>query len=113
MKSTRLLIPALTVALFASQGSVFAQRYYGPAPYGDRGGEAALEHQGFEDGMVGADRDFQNHRRPDVNNRDEFRNPHMVGWAQHEYREGFRRGYYLRVQQIYGRQREYRDWDRR
>ena len=108
MKTTRLLIPALAVAMLGSAGSVFAQRYYGPAPYADRDREAALEQRGFRDGAFGADRDFQNHRRPDVNNRDEFRNPRMPAWAQHEYREGFRRGYYARVREIYG-DRGYRD----
>ena len=109
MKPTRLLTSTLALALLASGGSVFAQRYYAPAPYMDRGTEAALEQRGFRDGMFGADRDFQNHRRPDVNNRDEFRSPNRIPvWAQHEYRDGFRRGYYARVKQIYG-DRGYRD----
>lgn len=104
MRSTRLLTSALTIALLGSAGSAFAQ-YYGPPPAQHWQGdvERDLEHRGFQDGMFGADRDFQNHRRPDVNNRDEFRNPHFgSAWAQHEYREGFRRGYYTRVRQIYG-----------
>lgn len=111
MKSTRLLIPALAIALLASGGSVFAQRYDG-APYGDRDAEASLEHRGFQDGLVGADRDYQNHRRPDVNNRDEYRDPRVPAWAQHEYREGFRRGYYERVKQIYRQGPAYRYGDR-
>jgi len=105
MRPTRLLISTLAMALLASAGSAFAQRYDGPPPfrYGDGDAESALEHRGFQDGVIGAERDFQNHRRPDVNNRDEYRDPRFLsGWAQHEYREGFRRGYYLRVRQIYG-----------
>ena len=103
MTRTRLLVATLGLALLASGGSVFAQQYYGPAPYGDRGVERSLESRGFQDGIFGADRDFQNHRRPDVNNRDEYRNGnHLPVWAQNEYREGFRRGYYQRVKQIYG-----------
>lgn len=103
MRPTRLLISTLAVALLANVGSAFGQQYYGPAPYGDRGEERFLERRGFQDGMVGADRDFQNHRRPDVNNRDEYRDGgRLPGWQQNEYREGFRRGYYLRVKQIYG-----------
>ena len=57
MRSTRLLISTLGLALLASGGSAFAQRYYGPAPYADRGAEEAMEHRGFQDGMFGADRD--------------------------------------------------------
>ena len=104
MTRTRLLVATLGLALLAS-GDLFAQQYYGPAPYGDRDSRAerALESRGFRDGIFGADRDFQNHRRPDVNNRDEYRNGNRLPvWAQNEYREGFRRGYYQRVRQIYG-----------
>lgn len=105
MKTTRLLAATFAAALLAGTGSVFAQRYYEPAPspYADQRAEEALEHRGFQDGVVGAEHDFQNHRRPDVNNRDEYRHPDFIpGWAQHEYREGFRRGYYTRAKQIYG-----------
>ena len=109
MKPTRSLLSSLTsatlaLAMLAGTGSALAQ-YYGPPPVqhwrAER--EAALEQRGFQDGVVGADRDFQNHRRVDVNNRDEYRNPGFLPpWAQHEYREGFRRGYYHRVREIYG-----------
>ena len=109
MKPTRFLIPTLTaaalsLATFAGTGSAVAQ-YYGPPPaqhfYGDA--EEGLEQRGFQDGVIGADRDFQNHRRPDVNNRDEYRDRRFGSdWAEHEYREGFRRGYYHRVREIYG-----------
>lgn len=105
MKLTRLFEFALASTLLVTGGKAFAaQYYYGPPspPYGYDHAEQALEQRGFQDGVVGADRDFQNHRRPDVNNRDEYRDPHFHnGWAQHEYREGFRRGYYVRVRQIY------------
>jgi hypothetical protein len=110
MKPTRLLIPTLAITLLASAGSAFAQHYYGSTPYAYSQGDAeqALEHRGFQDGVIGAERDFQNHRRPDVNNRDEYRDPRFIpGWAQHEYREGFRRGYYMRVRQMYGDGRGY------
>jgi len=119
MKPTRLLLPALALALLAGSGSAFAQNYgrqyydsqnygaqsyYGQPPVNRwQSDRDAFQQRGFQDGMVGADRDFQNHRRPDVNNRDEFRNPRFIpGWAQRDYREGFRRGYYQRVHQIYG-----------
>ena len=114
MKPTRFLIPSLAGAAFAfatlaGTGSAVAQYYgsqnYGPPVahywYGDA--EQALEQRGFRDGAFGADRDFQNHRRPDVNNRDEYRDRRFNSdWAEHEYREGFRRGYYHRVREVYG-----------
>jgi|SRR6516225_1514222 hypothetical protein len=103
MRPTLLLLPTLAVALLAGERSACAQQYYGPPPfaYGQHQAEEAWEHQGFNDGMIGAEKDFGNHRRPDVNNRWEYRDPDVPGWALHEYREGFRRGYYLRVRQIY------------
>lgn len=109
MKSARLLIPTLGFALLAG-GSAVAQWYsYSPqsgyepqVQYRQANPEAGFRYRGFEDGMIGADRDFQNHRRPDVNNRDEFRNPHFIpGWARQDYREGFRRGYYQQAREIY------------
>lgn len=104
MRPTRFLIPTLAIALLAGAGVSFAQQPYGPPSfrYGDSYAEQALEQRGFRDGTRGAERDYQNHRRPDVNNRDEYRNPDFLpAWAQHEYREGFRRGYYLRVREVY------------
>ncbi|MDR3751390.1 MAG: hypothetical protein P4K94_07880 [Terracidiphilus sp.] len=52
-----------------------------------------IQRRGFQDGMEGARRDLDNHRRPDVNNRDEYRNPHVPRELQDEYREAFRHGY--------------------
>lgn len=104
MKSTLLLVPTLAVVFFAGGKNASAQQYYGPPQfvYGQHKAEEAWEQRGFYDGREGAERDFWNHRRPNVNNREEYRDPDSVpGWARHEYREGFRRGYYLRVQQIY------------
>ena len=104
MRPTIFLIPTLAVALFAGGKSAFAQQYYGQPPvyYGQHEAEEAWEQHGFYDGIVGAERDFGNHRQPNVNSREEYRDPDSIpGWARHEYREGFRRGYYLRVRQIY------------
>lgn len=52
-----------------------------------------LRRQGYQDGIEGARKDFDNHRRPDVNNREEYRNPHLPEEQREAYREGFRRGY--------------------
>jgi hypothetical protein len=60
-----------------------------------------IERRGYHDGIEGARRDFENHRRPDVNNRDEYRHPDVPHEARHEYRESFRRGYQRGVENIY------------
>ena len=107
MKPTILLLPALSVALIAGSKSATAQAYYDQRPYvyAQENVEQAWERQGFYAGMNGADHDYWNHRRPDVNNREEYRDPDSIPhWARHEYREGFRRGYYFRARQIYSGQ---------
>lgn len=115
MRPTLLLIPTLAVVLSGGAKNASAQQYYDPSPfaYGQHEAEEAWEQRGFHDGLEGAERDFWNHRRPNVNNREEYRDPDSVpGWARHEYREGFRRGYYLRVRQIhYGAHRDDDDDD--
>jgi ribosome modulation factor len=60
------------------------------------------QRQGFQDGMTGAQRDADNHRRPDPNNRDEYRSPHVPPEAWDAYREGFRRGYEVQMSRLYG-----------
>jgi hypothetical protein len=101
MKINRLAIPALAIAL-AAPGFVLAQSYAPPAPgYGQGSGGwdvppqefRDIQRQGYHDGIEGARKDFDNHRRPDVNNRDEYRHPHVPSSARGDYREGFRRGY--------------------
>jgi hypothetical protein len=49
--------------------------------------------RGYREGAAGAVRDWNNNRRPDPNNRDEYRRPNVPPGAQEPYREGFRRGY--------------------
>lgn len=104
MRLSRFLFAALAIALASSARTSLAQQFYGPAQYGYglHASEEAWEQRGFYDGVQGAERDFGNHRQPNVNNREEYRDPDFIpGWARHEYREGFRRGYYKRVRQIY------------
>src|SRR6201986_45214 len=59
-----------------------------------------ISRPGFLDGIEGARRDFQNHRPPNVNNRDEYRHPPVGGGARHAYRASFRQGYQVGVQRI-------------
>jgi hypothetical protein len=64
---------------------------------------AEAERRGFRDGVEGARKDYENHRRPSVNNRDEFRDPHFISPPdRRSYRIGFRRGYDVAVRHIYG-----------
>jgi hypothetical protein len=110
MTNTRSAIAALSLALLASAAIASAQYYQGPPPpqQYDRGWYnappqfAAAEQRGYRDGIQGARRDFDNHRRPDVNNRDEYRNPHFIAPPDREsYRHGFREGYRVAVEHIY------------
>jgi hypothetical protein len=56
---------------------------------------------GFHDGIDGARKDYENHRRPDVNNRDEFRHPHLPERDREAYRRGYERGYRAGVDHLY------------
>lgn len=52
-----------------------------------------VQREGFHDGVEGAKKDFDNHRTPDVNNREEYRHPKVSHADRADYRDGFRRGY--------------------
>jgi hypothetical protein len=75
----------------AQQAVSYAQDQSGwdapPAEFRD------VQRQGFHDGIEGARLDFDHHRMPDVNNRKEYRHPHVDSAVREDYREGFRRGY--------------------
>jgi hypothetical protein len=60
------------------------------------------QRKGFHDGIEGAKKDFDNHRRPDVNNRDEYRHPHVPAADREDYRDGFRRGYEVAMNHMTG-----------
>jgi hypothetical protein len=60
-----------------------------------------MARHGFHDGVEGARKDYGNHRRPDVNNRDEFRHPHVPGRDREAYRRGYERGYQAGVEHLY------------
>lgn len=61
-----------------------------------------IHRQGFRDGIEGARKDFDNHRRPDVENREEYRHPHLPPEEREAYRDGFRRGYQAGVDHLMG-----------
>lgn len=121
MNLNRLAIPALALFIGAT-GLVTARSYASPpgpptpavgqdrdhdrgdwdAPPGELN---ELQRQGFHDGIEGARKDFGNHRRPDVNNRDEYRHPHLPPEQREAYRDGFRRGYDRAVRHLWGDRR--------
>ena len=119
MRLTHMAVPTLAFALFgttlAATGTLAAQ--YGPPPspptYAQGGWDAPppefreAQRQGFHDGVEGARHDFDNHRRPDPNNRDEYRHPHVPRSLRDDYREGFRRGYDVAMRHMLGEQRPY------
>jgi hypothetical protein len=61
-----------------------------------------MKREGFHDGVEGAHKDFGNHRRPNVANRDEYRQPRVPQEFWREYREGFRRGYEMAAARLWG-----------
>ena len=115
MKITaRFAAVVLSAGLFVVPAVTFAQGPgYGPGPggpvYGQGPGYAQgpggpggwdappseftrdLERNAFHDGLNGAQHDLDNHRRPNVNNRDEYRN--YRGPERRAYKMAFARGY--------------------
>ena len=99
--------------LLMGSGMAMAQ-YYGPQGpprqrYADRDWDRvppefrAAQQRGFRDGIEGAKKDFENHRPPNVMNRDEYRDPHFISPPdRQDYRMGFRRGYEIAVRHMYG-----------
>ena len=113
MKITRIAVPVLALALSAAGAVASAQ--YGPPPpprgyaQGPGGWDApppefaAAQQRGYRDGVEGARKDFENHRPPNVNNRDEYRHPNFIPRPdRRDYRFGFQRGYDSAVRHMYG-----------
>lgn len=114
MTLNRLAIPAFALLLGATSPGLVkatpsAPGQPPPAFAQDHGGWdmppqdlPETQRQGFRDGIEGARRDFDNHRRFDVNNRDEFRHPHVPREEREAYREGFRHGYEVAASHLVG-----------
>jgi hypothetical protein len=84
----------------------------GPPPpgYGGPGGWDAppseyseIQRKGFQDGIAGARKDYENHRQPNVENRDEYRHPNVEKRFREDYRTAFARGYDVGVRHMMGR----------
>jgi hypothetical protein len=115
MKIKFLAIPLLALSL-GTAGLITAKAQQGPPPPApgydqdrDRGGWDAppaefreAKRQGFHDGIEGARKDFEQHRRNDVNNRDEYRHPRVERTMREDYKEGYRRGYETAMSHMMG-----------
>jgi ribosome modulation factor len=98
----RLATSGAMFLLLSSPAAIHAQ-YAPQAPppgYGDHSNSwnapsefNEAQRRGYQDGVEGARKDYENHRKPDVNNRDEYRHPNVSKSLRHDYREGFQRGY--------------------
>ena len=94
----RLGVLALGLGLAAGPAAMLAQGpppgwVYRQGPWEQPPNEFTrdLQRDAFRQGFEGARRDLENRRRPDVRNRDEFRN--YRGPARGVWRDAFRRGY--------------------
>lgn len=118
------LVCCITLLLFAPSTYALAlgstqAGYYGQDQNWNRAPDAwnEIQRRGFRDGLDGARKDFENHRQPDVNNRDEYRHPDDIPSAMiGAYREGFRRGYDRGMSHYFGNanwrtQMPMRAWD--
>ena len=91
----------------AAMHAQYAPQQAPPPGYGDHGGWDNVpseftdaQRRGFHDGIEGARKDYENHRAPNVNNRDEYRHPSVPGRDRRAYRDAFRRGYSVGVQHL-------------
>jgi hypothetical protein len=111
MKLNPLATSLLALTIGAS-GVAIAQPYAAPAPspapgYIQEGGWDAppqeyrdVQRRGFHDGIEGARKDYENHRPPSPENREEYRHPPVGHDLRHDYREAFRAGYMRAVQHM-------------
>jgi hypothetical protein len=124
MRLNSFAVPIFALSLIAltSPSIVRAAPQQGPPPPGMPGPQGGwdappsefrdVQRQGFHDGIEGARRDFDNHRPPNPNNRDEFRHPRVPRGLRNDYREGFRQGYDRAMRHLMGDRDQHRDHDR-
>jgi hypothetical protein len=95
-------IAVLAVATSVSAPNLLLAQYPQPPEYHDHDHEGwdqppseyrEIQRQGFHDGIEGARKDFENHRKPTVKNRDEYKHPPVPEPDRDAYRAAFRRGY--------------------
>src|ERR1700759_1493200 len=113
MISNLFIIPALAFVpmalIFAAAGpgtqsaSAAPLMAYGQDPWEVPPGEFNdIQRRGFHDGIEGARKDYGNHRRPDVDTREEYRNSDLPPGLREPYRAAFRRGYEMAASHLWG-----------
>jgi len=74
---------------------------YGSEPWSEPPQELqGVERKGFHEGIEGARKDYENHRPPSVENRDEYRHPSVPHRDRDAYRAAFQRGYQVGVEHL-------------
>lgn len=107
----QLATTSMIAVLLSTPAAIFAQYAQPPGPpppgYGGAAGWNAppseyneAQRRGFHDGLEGARKDYENHRPPNVNNRDEYRHPNVPKGLREDYRTGFERGYDVGVRHL-------------
>lgn len=67
-------------------------------------GYTDIQLRGYRDGIDGAQKDYGNHRRPNPNNRENYKHPHDVPHdLDRDYRTAFREGYRRAFAHLEGR----------
>jgi hypothetical protein len=108
MIQTLALMPVVVIFAAAGPGTRSASAAPLPAAYGQEPWEVPpgefndIQRRGYHDGVEGARKDYGNHRRPDVDNRDEYRNPDLPPDLREPYRFAFRRGYEMAASHLWG-----------
>ena len=127
MKS-RLVTPVLSLILLSSSVTLATAQYQqqGPPPpppqgygqngqggYGPGGPQGGgwdappqeysdVQRQGFHDGIRAAHQDFDAQQRPNPMQHMEFRHPQVPPPARNDYRQAFRKGYYMAMHHMQG-----------
>lgn len=68
-----------------------------PSEYGDD-----LQRRAFHDGIEAARKDSQSNRQPDPTSHEEFRHPQVPFPARDNYRQAYKRGYFMAIQHLQG-----------
>lgn len=109
----RLFAPVLALAVVGSTAPAFASpiqpqpriQDYHPGQGGGwdqpPGEFREVQRQGFHDGIDAARHDAHEGRRPDPAQHREFREPMVPQPDRHDYREAFRRGYFMAMHHMH------------
>jgi hypothetical protein len=96
--------PAISLGQYAQPPGPPPPGYGAPGAWDAPPSEySEIQRKGFQQGIEGARKDYENHRAPNVNNRDEYRHPNVPKGFREDYRTAFARGYDVGVRHMMGR----------